>query len=371
MAETFKTAWDKLYGNETVPKSEGVWLNYVKKGEYGYILKKHVDEDTLKTKIKNLKNDKSAGEDKIFNEFLKNLDTDGLDILRKIINDTITSGKVPEAWRSSITTMLYKKGDKTDPMNYRPITLLNCAYKVYSSIQTDRLNEWIKRHNIINETQFGFRTGRDTSDAAIRLFACIENAMSTNKWLHIVFLDIAKAYDSVQHWALEQTLTAYGLCEADVHLIMDMVKGYTTKLMMQEGTTTAINITAGLRQGDGLSPILYSLFLNPLLEWIQATAVDAYMIGTDKYDGGAYADDMALISQSKEGVKQRMDMVEQFMTHNDININTTKSSYHWRGTIEDKADITYKGEKLDEQGEYGMFTYLGWTTNVILCGRTV
>jgi len=73
-----------------------------------------VDADTLKQKIKNLKNDKSAGEDRIFNEFLKNMNEDGIDVLRKIINVTILSGDVPLAWRSSVTTMLYKKGDKTD-----------------------------------------------------------------------------------------------------------------------------------------------------------------------------------------------------------------------------------------------------------------
>ena len=366
VADTFQKEWNKLYSNATPEKEEGIWLQYTKKGDYGHILKQHVDMETLRKKIKKLKNDKSAGEDEIYNEYLKHLDDDSLDILRLIINDTITHGSVPAGWRSSVTTMLHKKGDKTDPMNYRPITLLNCAYKVYSSIQTDRLNHWINEHHIINENQFGFRTGRDTSDAALRLFACISNAMSTNKWLHIIFLDIAKAYDSVQHWALRQTLHTYGLSKEDVHLIMDMVTGYSTKLMMSEGTTDNIDITAGLRQGDGLSPILYSLFLNPLLEWIQATAKDSYQIGSEKYNGGAYADDMSLISHTKEGIVQRMEMVQTFMTHNDININTSKSSYHWRGEATDKADITYKGEKLDEQGEYGLFTYLGWTTNLHL-----
>ena len=83
----------------------------------------------------------------MFNKFLKHLDEETVEILRKIINETIVSGRVPQAWRLSITTMLFKKGDKTDPMNYRPITLLNCAYKVYLPIQTDRLNTWINEQD--------------------------------------------------------------------------------------------------------------------------------------------------------------------------------------------------------------------------------
>jgi len=77
-------------------------------------------------------------------------------------------------------------------------------------------------------------------------------------------------------------------------------------------------------------------------------------------------DGMLLISHTKTGTVQRIDMVEQFMTHNNININTAKSSYHWRGTTKDKAHILYKGGQLVEQGEYGLFTYLGWTTNLLL-----
>lgn len=67
-----------------------------------------------------------------------------------------------------------------------------------SSIQTDRINNWIEQYDILDNNQFGFRRGKDTSDAAARLFACIDNARSTNKALHAAFLDVAKAYDSVQ-----------------------------------------------------------------------------------------------------------------------------------------------------------------------------
>lgn len=367
VANSFREEWNKLYSNTTAEKPPGEWLKHVQKGDHRHILDLPINMHTLQTKLTNLKKGKSAGEDNITNELLLHLDSHGREVLLWILNKTILDGHIPDLWRGSITTMLYKKGEKTDPLNFRPIALLNCAYKVYSSIQTDRLNAWTNSFNIINENQFGFRSGRDTADAASRVFTCISNAISTNKKLHILFLDIAKAYDSVQHWALKQTLEAYGLHDRDVHLIMDMVCGYHTKLILQDGLTSAIDITTGLRQGDGLSPILYSLFLNPLLEWLSKEATQAYQIGTESFHSGAYADDMTLIARSHNGIIERMRMVDSFMTHNDIKINTTKSGYHWRG--DSKADVRCKGERFDEQGDKGLFTYLGWTTNLHLDWR--
>ena len=89
-----------------------------------------------------------------------------------------------------------------------------------------------------------------------------------------------------------------------------------------------------------------------------------YTIGNDQYLAGAYADDMTLISDSGTGIQHRLDMVNTFMSHNDIKINCNKSSYHW--ARDDRAEVSCDGEHLDKQGEEGAFTYLGWTTNLRL-----
>lgn len=126
---------------------------------------------------------------------------------------------------------------------------------------------------------------------------------------------------------------------------------------MNEGRTAPIKIEAGFQQGNGISPILYSLFLNPLLEWIHRDGQHPYTIGCDDYLAGAYADDMSLIADSGEGIQHRLDMVNTFMSHNHIKINCNKSSYHW--ARDTRADIACDGKQLDEQGKLGSFTYLG------------
>ncbi|PRP74820.1 hypothetical protein PROFUN_15912 [Planoprotostelium fungivorum] len=150
-----------------------------------------------------------------------------------ICNKILTAKRIPKAWKSSTTTLIFKGGDnKSNPLGYRPVAILSCAYKVFSQIITQRLYRWIEENDIISKSQFGFMKGRDTTEAVTKLFACTNNALSTDKNIHVTLLDIAKAYDT------------YGL-------------------------TDEICIEAGLRQGNIISPPLYLLFINPLIQWLE------------------------------------------------------------------------------------------------------
>lgn len=82
-------------------------------------------------------------------------------------------------------------------------------------------------------------------------------------------MDIAKAYNSVEFWAMRQTLEAYGLHKDDIDMMMEMMIGNKTQLQTAYGLTEEICIEAGLRQGDNISPPLYLLFINPLIKWLE------------------------------------------------------------------------------------------------------
>lgn len=296
--KTFHEAWEKIFAKKSEPKELPPWKNITQKEEEGHILKKFITMEEMEKKIAKLKKGKACGTDNIANELLQRTGRRGREILQKIMNKIATKGEIPEIWKNSTTTMLYKgKGPRTDPLAYRPITLVSCTYKIYSAIMTERLNKWIEDEHILNDNQFGFRRGKDTADAAARLFTCISNAKNTGKAIHLVFLDIAKAYDSVPHWALQQTLENYGMTKADVNIIMNMVTGNKTKLNTAYGLTYSMEIDEGVRQGDGISPTLYALFLNPLIEWLDQST-EGYKIGNHSTKIGAYADDMAIIAGS-------------------------------------------------------------------------
>lgn len=148
---------------------------------------------------------------------------------------------IPKKWKESTTTMIYKgKGDKTDPLNYRPIALLSCVYKVYSQIITNRIQKWVEDNNLLNANQHGFRKGHDTSNGAAEIFNIINNAIRADKEIHMILLDIAKAYDSVEFWALVKTLMAYGMGKGDLKLIEAMIKGNKTQIITAHGLTEDI-----------------------------------------------------------------------------------------------------------------------------------
>ena len=233
-----------------------------------------------------------------------------------IIEAIRKSRQIPKAWKESLTVLIYKgKGNKSDPLAYRPIALLSCIYKVYSHIINQRLTKWVADNHISSTNQHRFRKGTDTADASAELLTCIEHASKTGNPIHLALLDVAKAYDSVEVYSMEEILSAYGLHANDVEIIMNMIKGNKTHLDTAHGTTEEIHIEAGVRQGDIISPTLYMLFLNPLIKWIEARD-DGYRIGNNSTAVKAYADDMALVSNSKEGMVRIMKKVNRFMEHN-------------------------------------------------------
>lgn len=363
--ETFQREWATVFTSKSEAKPLPKWLKDIQRNPLeSPILDVEFTKQDIQEAIAKLKSGKAEGPDRISNEMLKQLDEVSIETLRDIMETVRQSKLLPEEWKTANTVLLYKgSGDKTNPMNFRPIALLSCAYKIYSRIITTRLTAWIEKEKIIHESQYGFQKGKDTADAAASLFACLREAIKNNRELHMILLDFAKAYDSVEFWALRQTLECYGLHQNDIQLLMAGLVGNSTCLETAHGFTERITCTAGFKQGDLISPILYLIFLNPLLTWLERNKAP-FRIGTDASNSGAYADDLTLIAKSGTGIKEAMNKVNQFAEHNCVSINTSKSTYHWRGG--EPADIKTRGVELRKEGEKGYFTLLGWTTNLCL-----
>jgi len=116
-----------------------------------------------------------------------------------ICNKSISTGTFPEQLKHSIIKPLYKKGDKTDPSNYRPISILTSFSKVFEKALYNRLIEYLKKNNILNAQQFGFRKRYSTEDAIFKLTHEILNALNSQTLVGSIFFDLAKAFDSVNH----------------------------------------------------------------------------------------------------------------------------------------------------------------------------
>ncbi|PRP83178.1 hypothetical protein PROFUN_09342 [Planoprotostelium fungivorum] len=383
-----------------------IWLKGIKKGEYAATITELITISQVEEAIKRLKLSKAQSLDEISNEYLRNMNSIKVEELMIICNKILTAKRIPKAWKSSTTTLIFKGGDnKSNPLGYRPIAILSCAYKVFSQIITQRLYRWIEENDIISKSQFGFMKGRDTTEARQER----EIRTQYNKDITINFEKLKSKRKEIKQrqkeivrdthntaWKIHENklkkdpgyvfklLKTVGkkstrnndkphIEEANSTKSSDpeklyrwiegnniisksqfgFMKGRDTTEATVCGLTDEIYIEAGLRQGDIISPPLYLLFINPLKNPYRLASLLVNLI--------AYADDLTLAANG-EGMEEAMKKVNDFCTHNNITINENKSSYHWlRG---EPGEIKTRGTDIRKEGAEGLFMILGWTTNL-------
>jgi hypothetical protein len=147
----------------------------------------------LELALKKIKCGKSPGEDQINSELYKYAGSNFLNRLVQFFNMVYLSKTIPNEWRRSIIVPILKKGDKSNPENYRGISLLNTCYKIYSRLLNEKLKKFTEQ--FLLECQNGFRKGRSCTDSIFTLRLLIENRREFNLETHVAFLDFEKAFD--------------------------------------------------------------------------------------------------------------------------------------------------------------------------------
>jgi hypothetical protein len=130
-----------------------------------------ITKDEIFKGITNLKNNKAFGDDQVINEYMKTTSNQFVDIYEKLFNLVFDTGIIPESWLVGTIKPFYKnKGNKNDPKNYRPITILSCLGKLFTAILNNRLNTYSEYFLLLNENQCGFREGYSTLDCIYIVF---------------------------------------------------------------------------------------------------------------------------------------------------------------------------------------------------------
>jgi hypothetical protein len=139
--------------------------------------------------IKKLKCNKASGEDYITNEYIKATTTQFINIYEKLFNVIFDTGIIPDIWLiGSIKPIFKNKGNKYDPNNFRPITILSCLGKLFTSILNDRLNTFSEEFKVLNDSQCGFRKQYSTIDSIFILYSFFECLKSKNKKICCAFV---------------------------------------------------------------------------------------------------------------------------------------------------------------------------------------
>ena len=228
----------------------------------------HVEEvdsltrDEVNFAIDTLKRNKASDEGGMVAEILKCADKDSplREDIFQILDEVWREGVCPKAWNTAIIIPLLKKGDTSIMDNYRGIALQDIVEKVFAKVIYRRLESIIDPQ--IYEGQFGFRKGRGTVDAIHIIRQVLESSHEYREPLFICFVDIVKAYDSVDRNILWDALADHHVPVVIIDLIKALYYNTTAKVRVGDKFSDPFDLKIGVKQGDILSTLLFNIFLN-------------------------------------------------------------------------------------------------------------
>lgn len=288
---------------------------------------KEVDENEVLKAINKLKIYRSPGPEQLTNEIIKLAAPIIAPALSYLFNLVLETSEVPKQWTESNIILLYKKGNPNDIGNYRPISLMSNIYKLFSSILEKRISE--KLENNQPPEQAGFRKGFSTIDHIHTLEQIIEKHLEFNNELYIAFIDYTKAFDSISHLAIWESLNENYIEKTYI----DVLKNIYTRSMSRvqlERTGPEIQIERGVRQGDPISPKLFISVLETIIGKLKWDKEGIYING--KYlHHLRFADDIVLLAKNSSNLEKQIHALHEASKEVGLIMNLTKTKIMTNG----------------------------------------
>jgi ribonuclease HI len=315
LVEIMRDKWSHTFKKNT--RSSGIMPKFS-------ISESDLNDKITKAEVKNsilsLQTNKSAGIDNIPAEFLINPSETVVDIILEIFNKIYESGEFPQDWKTDRKIPIFKKGDKLNPDNYRPIAVHSVFRKIYCKIIYDRINNQISLHR----NQYGFRKDKRCSDhaAVIREQIYKHHKLKKLGKLFIAVFDFHKAFDSCDFITLINKLKNKGISGKLLRTVAAIYTNPKSKVNIQGAFSKEFKIERGVAQGCKLSTLLFNIYVNDLLEILNPEK-DKISLDNTAF---SYADDLILISNSEENLKKSIRLIEKWCDNNFFKINGSKSN---------------------------------------------
>ena len=255
-----------------------------------------------------------------------------------------------------------------DPSNYRGISIISCLGKFYTSILNKRLLKYCTENKILKPEQLGFLAGNRTSDAHLILYSMIQQyCHQKNEKIFSCFVDFSKAFDTIPRDLLFQKLLDRGVNGKFFNNVKTLYANDNCCIKVGDKITESFLANQGVKQGCILSPLLFNIFLSDIVDQFKDKNCRPLKID-DSNDLSCliWADNIVLTSQSEEGLRNMLSLLEQYVEKNRMSINTKKTkcmifnkngkfirrSYALSGkTVETTNSYKYLGLLFNPSGE--------------------
>ena len=317
--------------------------NYMSESNNNTMFLSPVDENEVTNIVRNCKNKTSEDSNSITMKLLKEVFCCIVKPYTHICNLSFKTGTFPNRMKLAKVIPLFKSGNKNSFNNYRPVSLLSQFSKILEKLFDVRLQSFIDKYDLLSNCQYGFRPNCSTSLALMELVEEISSSLDNKKVTIGVFIDLKRAFDTIDHSLLLKKLEHYGIRGLANNWLYSYLKNRKQFVQVDEHRSTMLEILCGVPQGSVLGPKLFILYINDICNVSNLLKFILFADDTNIFRSGS---DLNVLCRE---ISKELDKLNVWFNVNKLSLNVAKTNYMVFGKDRNQDSIlTIQGNVIEK-----------------------